>query len=98
MNQLTAFTPHYTCLAEHCRYGALYDEMVRDRLVVGLRDKHLSEQLQMDLELTLEKAINKARQSERVKQQLEMLKMNFKAEGCNTQLDRVHANSAGAQA
>ncbi|KAJ8366289.1 hypothetical protein AAFF_G00363120 [Aldrovandia affinis] len=25
------------CLAEHCSYGTLHDEMVRDRLVVGLR-------------------------------------------------------------
>ena len=58
------------CLAEYCGYGALQDEMVRDRLVVTLRDKRLSEQLQMDPELTLEKAINKARQSEQVKKQL----------------------------
>ncbi len=57
------------CLAEHCGYGALHDEMVRDRLVVGLRDKRLSEQLQLDPELTLEKAINRARQSEQVKKQ-----------------------------
>ena len=26
------------CLAEYCGYGALHDEMVRDRLVVGLRE------------------------------------------------------------
>ena len=26
------------CLAEHCSYGELYDEMIRDRIVVGLRD------------------------------------------------------------
>ena len=31
-------------------------EMLRDRLVVGIRDEHLSQQLQMDPELTLEKA------------------------------------------
>ncbi|MCJ8732385.1 hypothetical protein PDJAM_G00210790 [Pangasius djambal] len=51
------------CLAEYCGYGALHNEMVRDRFVVGLRDKRLSEQLQMDPELTLEKAVNRARQS-----------------------------------
>lgn len=48
------------CLAEHCGYGALHNEMVRDRLVVGLRDKKLSEQLQLDSRLTLETAIDKA--------------------------------------
>ncbi|XP_039460226.1 P2Y purinoceptor 1-like [Oreochromis aureus] len=41
-------------LAEHCGYGALHSEMIRDRLVVGVRDKRLSEQLQMDAELTLQ--------------------------------------------
>ena len=32
-------------LAEHCGYGALHNEMIRDRLVVGIKDKRLSEQL-----------------------------------------------------
>ena len=56
-------------LAEHCGYGALRDVMIRDRIVVGLRDARLSEKLQMDPELTLEKAVSAARQSEAVKQQ-----------------------------
>ena len=56
-------------LAEHCGYGALRDEMIRDRIVVGLRDARLSEKLQMDPELTLEKAVSAARQSEAVKKQ-----------------------------
>ena len=84
------------CLAEFCGYDALHDDMVRDRLVVGLRDKRLSEQLQMDPELTLEKAINKARTSEQVKKQLEMLKTNFKAEASSTQLDSMHAWQRGS--
>ncbi|XDV25073.1 hypothetical protein PO909_029054 [Leuciscus waleckii] len=46
------------CLSEHCGYGHLHDEMVRDRLVVGLRDKKLSEQLQLDSELTLESTVS----------------------------------------
>ena len=43
--------------------------MIRDRIVVGLSDSKLSESLQLDPELTLEKAVSKARQSEAVKQQ-----------------------------
>ncbi len=54
-------------LAENCNYGALHDELHRDRLVVGLRDRTLSERMQLDRDLTLEKAINKARQSEVIK-------------------------------
>ena len=37
------------CLAEQCAYGQWFDEMVRDRIVVGIRDIQLSEKLQMDL-------------------------------------------------
>ena len=44
-------------LAEYCEYGALRDEMIRDRLVVGLRDLKLSEKLQLDADLTLEKLL-----------------------------------------
>ena len=32
-------------LAEFCAYGVLKDEMLRDRLVVGIRDLSLSEKL-----------------------------------------------------
>ena len=50
------------CLSEHCQYGGLRDEMTRDRIVVGLRDSSLSEKLQLEAHLTLEKAITSARQ------------------------------------
>ena len=56
-------------LAGHCQYGRLHDEMVRDRIVVGIKDSKLSEKLQMDNELTLEKAKSLARNSESIKQQ-----------------------------
>ena len=61
-------------LAEHCSYGALHDEMIRDRLVVGIRDAKLSEKLQLDPDLTLEKAITQVRQAETVKQQQPMIR------------------------
>ena len=64
-------------LAEHCQYGRLHDEMVRDRIVVGIKDSKLSEKLQMDNELTLEKAISLARNSESVKQQQSTLKTDL---------------------
>jgi len=83
------------CLAEHCGYGVLHDEMVRDRLVVGLRDKRLSEQLQMDPDLTLERAVTRAKQSEQVKKQQEILKANFKGDIANTQLDSMRAQQRG---
>lgn len=55
---------------------------------MGLRDKKLSEQLQIDPDLTLEKAVTKIRQSEQVKKQQDMLKNNFKAE-VSSEVDAV---------
>ena len=51
--------------------------MIRDRIVVSLKDASLSEKLQPDSELTLEKAILKARQSEMVKKQQQELRSQF---------------------
>ncbi|KAK7884427.1 hypothetical protein WMY93_027550 [Mugilogobius chulae] len=79
-----AFITSLYSLAEHCGYGALHSEMIRDRLVVGIRDKRLSEQLQMDSKLTLDKAVLQIRQSELVKKQQDLMKNNFKQENvCN---------------
>ena len=64
-----SFITSLYCLAEHCAYGALHDEMIRDRIVVGLLDAGLSMKLQMDPDLTLDKAVTMARQSEAIKQQ-----------------------------
>ena len=35
-------------LAENCEYGELKDQMIRDRIVVGIRDQSQSARLQMD--------------------------------------------------
>ena len=51
-----SFITDLFCLAEHCAYGQLHNEMIRDRLVVGLLDASLSEKMQLDAELTLDKA------------------------------------------
>ena len=44
-------------LAEHCDCGTLRDELLRDRIVVEIKNKILCEKLQLDSELTLDKAI-----------------------------------------
>ena len=56
-------------LIETCNYGDLKNELLRDRLIVGIRDAKLSESLQMDAELTLETAKKKIRQKEAVREQ-----------------------------
>lgn len=61
-------------LAESCNYGEMTDEMIRDRLVVGIRDGALSQRLQLDPTLTLEKAKKMVRQQEAVGEQQQLLK------------------------
>ena len=48
--------------------------MIRDRIVVGLRDSALSEKLQLESELTLEKAITLAHNRESVRKQQPLLR------------------------
>lgn len=62
-------------LTEHCNFGTLTDEMIRDRIVVGLLDAKLSEKLQLDPDLTLPKAINHVQQSKAVKKQQTLMRM-----------------------
>ena len=67
-------------LAEHCNYGQLKEELIRDRIVVGILDVKLSEKLQLDHELTLEKAVTQARQSESVKKQQVLMRPDLDKE------------------
>ena len=61
-------------LAEHCQYGALHDEMIRDRIVVGIRNTSLSERMQLQPDLDLKKAVTQVRQAEAIKQQQPLLR------------------------
>ena len=54
-----SFITDLYALAEYCGYGALHNEMIRDRLVVGICDASLSEKLQLDPDLILEKAFTR---------------------------------------
>ena len=59
-------------LSEHCDFGITRDEHIRDRIVVGIRDKELSRKLQMLPNLTLEMTVQEARQHEEVKAQVSL--------------------------
>ena len=56
-------------LAEHADFRDK-ESTIRDRLVVGLRDRELLEKLQLQPDLTLKTAIDVARQHEQVKVQM----------------------------
>ena len=61
-------------LVENCAYGDLRDDMIRDRIVVGIIDQGLSERLQLDAKLTLESAKTLVRQREAVHEQQAILR------------------------
>lgn len=44
-------------LAESCHFGAQKTENIRDKLVVGIKDKELSKKLQLMIDLTLDTAV-----------------------------------------
>ena len=60
-------------LAADCEFGVLKEQLIRDRIVVGIRDSSLSAKLQMDSELTLDKAKRLVRQQEAVRGQQAIL-------------------------
>ena len=61
-------------LAGDCEFGDTKDTMIRDRLVVGIRDIALSERLQTEPDLNLDKAKRMIRQWEAVQEQQMILK------------------------
>ncbi|XP_070394696.1 uncharacterized protein [Dermacentor albipictus] len=68
------FATELNRLADRCEFKEMKERLIRDRFVVGLRDHLLSEELQMDPNLTLSTALAKARTSETVKKQQAELK------------------------
>ena len=72
-------------LVDTCGYPEdLKSEMIRDRLVVGILDTAMSEKLQLDSALDLEKAMKQIRQREAVKehQSHSVAYLGLSARGC----------------
>ncbi|GFO31016.1 Pol protein [Plakobranchus ocellatus] len=59
-----AFIQDLHRLADECNYLTLKEELIRDRIVVGVRDDELSKQLQGKQDLDLTEAIRLSRQAE----------------------------------
>ena len=53
-------------LSINCGYTTLRDEFIRDRIIVGMQDIKLSENMQLRADLTLKQATDMAKQSEAV--------------------------------
>ena len=64
--------------------------IIRDRIIVGIQDAQLSEKMQMEPELTLERAVTLARQSEGVKTQQPTVRGELLQEST---IEAVHATT-----
>ena len=60
-------------LAATCKFGSLTDEMIRDRIVIGVKDIALKGRLLREHSLSLVKAVDLSRASEIAKEQLNKL-------------------------
>ena len=67
---MEAFIQNLYELAEHCDFGTQRDEQIRDRIVIGILEKSLSQKLQMRSDLNLDTATQMACQSKLVKFQV----------------------------
>lgn len=76
-------------LAKYCNYGDTREEMIRDRLVVGVRDMRLSEKMQLQDNLNYKKALEMARSYETVLRQNREL--HQKTDANATSINRVQS-------
>ena len=57
---ITPFMAHLKKLARHCNFGDKLNDMIRDRLVCGIKERSTQKKLLEDCGLTLDKAIKAA--------------------------------------
>ena len=67
--------------AEYCDYGNLREQLIRDRLVVGVNDDILSDKLQLEANLQLDAAVTLCRRHEASKQAQAVVRSNGGASG-----------------
>ena len=60
-------------LASTCDYGALCDELIRDRLVIGIKSHEVRKRLLREKALTLNSALDIIRAAERTRDQLKKI-------------------------
>ena len=67
------------------------EELIRDRIVIGIQDVQTSERMQLTSDLTIEKALSMARQAEIQMKESKVIRKEFRE---NVDLNRVlnHSN------
>ncbi|XP_076453495.1 uncharacterized protein LOC143288721 [Babylonia areolata] len=71
---IDAFIQDLLKLADECNFGDLKEELIRDRIVVGVIDDTLTNELQSKAELTLAQAVQLSRQAEARKESQQLIR------------------------
>ena len=74
LQSFDAYLTELRVQAKRCAYGTLQDELIRDRLVVGIRDDKVRSRLLREPELTLQKCIDIAHAAEIAQKQMQEIK------------------------
>ena len=75
-------------MSEHCAFGNTLDEMIRDRLVCGIRDARVQRRLLSEAELDLKKAFDLAQSSEIADKNAKDIQRQGASWGSNTKAPR----------
>lgn len=78
-------------LADSCEYRDFREQLIRDRIVVGVADRRLSERLQLLHGLDYKKAVEVTRSYETVQKQNQMLRSEVA--GAGTVVNRVQSKT-----
>lgn len=76
---MDAYVNRLRKLASSCDFGTLTDELIRDRLVIGVQDRDLKGRLLRQKGLSLQKALEVRKSNEVTKQQLKSLEKEEKS-------------------
>ena len=76
-------------IVEHCEYCILKDDLIRDRIVVGVLDEALSDRLPMKSDLKLAEAVQMTHQAEARKDNRGIVRGDAKSLRSTTSIDSV---------
>ncbi|KAF4531609.1 hypothetical protein B566_EDAN017854 [Ephemera danica] len=77
-------------LAEDCDYGTMKEDMIRDRLIAGMKDHRLSNELQLNDSVTVTKVCAKLRQKDQLRAEARVLQNAVKPGTSSSTVDAVH--------
>ena len=75
---IDCYTNRLRKLASSCQFEALTEEMIRDRLVIGIQDKSTKARLLREKDLSLDKALDMCKSSEITSKQLKSIQNDGK--------------------